>query len=391
MVYRRQSGNVRKGYTRRRLPARRAGRPARPRAVKRTRRAKTPCHCPEELTPAARFALAQLDPFHPQATGAKIPDSNTMPSIANLSVDQVSCPVATSNFMTGFAFRPTYNQAVINATPVDAATVSWGATVLTNAADRRDLAAIVSAFEGIRPVAHGVRVSSSLAPTSATGFVHLGLSIESAFGNAAGTWQFPTTVNQMTGLAHYKRVTLASLTQSPLTVINKWIDERAFQYEDPNQVVGIATTQSDETRNPFHWSWCFIVVLVEGAPSTSSPLSAEHILLTEALPKKTGILIGTQAAPNSPGTMSAVSSMVSDQDFGHTEANQQNFIQEGLQSFAQGAAVAGEAVYNSVATPILQRLGGHAVNMATSYAMRAVMGRGGLPGVQTPNRLSIGR
>jgi len=393
MAYRRKRSYVRKP-SRRRASSRRRSSYSRPRSSRRAaprRQARQKaCVCPGELSPTAKFALAQLDPFHPLSLGAKIPDSNTMPSIANCSQDQVACPLATTGFLTGFAFRPFYNYATIAATPASASTVTWGAAVGTNASNRRDYTAFVAQMEASRPVAHAIRLVSQLAPTSATGFVHIGLSVESYYGNSAATWQFPTTVNEMSGLAFYKRVTLASLTQSPLTVINKWIDERGFQYHDPSQSTTIATAPAGEVVSPFGWDWSSIVVLVEGAPTTPSPLSAEHILLTESLPKKDSILIGTQAAPNSPGTISAVSTMASEQDFSHVEAGQESYIDRGLDALARGASTAGEQVFNNVAGPLLQRVGSSAVSFAGNALLNAIGGRGGLPGVNSnPNRLAI--
>jgi len=392
MVYRRSSANVRKPArtSRRRAPIRRRASYSRPRASRRTRSSKPPCKCPGDLSPSTKFALAQLDPFHPLALGAKIPDTNTMPSIANASQDQVSCPLATTGFMTGFAFRPFYNYATIAATPASATAVTWGAALATNASNRRDYTAFVAQMEASRPVAHAIRLVSQLSPTSATGFVHIGLSVESYFNNAAATWQFPTTVNEMTGLSFYKRVTLASLTQSPLTVINKWIDERGFNYQDPSQLTTASTAQAGEVSNPFGWSWATIVVLVEGAPTTPSPLAAEHLLLTESIPKKDSILIGTQAAPNSPGTMSAVSTMAGETDFSHTEVGQESYVNQGLNAFARGASTAGEQVWNNVAAPLIQRIGTQAVYSATASFIAAVQGRGGLPGVNSnPSRLML--
>lgn len=394
MVYRRSRINVRKPKSRARRTVRRRASYSRPRSYRRSAprtRSKAPCQCPGDLSASSKWALAQLDPFHPMAAGAKVPDTNTMPSIANSSTDQVSCPLATTGFLTGFAFRPSYNSAVISATPASASAVTWGVTFTSNASDRRDYTAFAAQFEAVRPTAHAVRLVSQLSPTSATGFVHIGLSVESQWNSPAGpTWAFPTTVNEMTGLSHYKRVTLASLTQSPLTIINKWIDERGFQYQDPSQLAALATTQPNEVANAFGMDWCTIVVLVEGAPSTPSPLSAEHLLLTEAIPKKNSLLFGTQAAANSPGAMSAVSTMIGSTDFGHTEVQQDSYIQRGLESLQEGAAVAGEQVWNNVAQPLLSKIGGYAVNTAFNAVVAGIMGRGGLPGVNSnPARLSL--
>jgi len=396
MVYRRSRINVRKPKSRARRTVRRRASYSRARPYRRAAartRSKAPCHCPGDLSASSKWALAQLDPFHPLAAGAKIPDTNTMPSIANSSTDQVSAPLATTGFLTGFAFRPNYNSAVISATPASASTVTWGALASSNAANRRDYTEFLVQFEAVRPVAHAVRLVSQMSPTTATGFVHIGLSVESQYASPAGpTWSFPTTVNEMTGLSHYKRVTLASLTQSPLTVINKWIDERGFQYQDPAQVASLSASGGNEITNPFGGDWCTIVVLVEGAPVTPSPLSAEHLLMTEAIPKKSSILFGTQAAANSPGTMSAVSSMIGSTDFGHTEVQQESFINQGLQNLSEGAAVAGRQVWDQVAQPLLQRIGGAAVNAAAQYAYNAAFGTGGLPGVNSnPSRLALYR
>lgn len=394
MVYRRSRVNVRKPRARRSIRRRASYSRARTyrRSSSRIPKAGS-CVCPGELNASSKWALAQLDPFHPMAQGGKVPDTNTMPSIANCSVDQVSCPLATTGFLTGFAFRPNYNSAVINATPASASTVTWGTSPTANAVDRRDYSAFVAQFEAVRPVAHAVRLVSQLSPTSATGFVHIGLSVESYFNAPTGpTWALPTTVNEMTGLAHYKRVTLASLTQSPLTIINKWIDERGFMYQDANQLAALSVTQPNETSVPFGGNWSHIVILVEGAPVSPSPLSAEHLLMTEAIPKKSSILFGTQAAANSPGTMSAVSTMIGATDFGHTESQQDSFINSGLNQLSQGAAIAGRQVWEQVAAPLLSRIGGAAVNTATQMAYNALTGRGGLPGVNSnPSRLALTR
>lgn len=379
-------------------PVRRSGRPRRsytrrPRVSTRRstyrRRVAEPCKCPGELTPGAKFALAQLDPFEPKCLGAKIPDSNTMPSIANQDIDQDSVSSGTSGQLAAVAYLPGYQDSKYAATPGTA--VTWSSTVIS----RRNLASITTAIEAFRPVAHAVRISSGLAPTAATGFLHIGLAVE-AYRNdelAGGAIpDLPKSVSDMTGLAHYKRVTIASLTQSPLTIINKWIDETAFRYCDvdaKNSYVGNATNSFFTSFN-FNQSWGFIVLMLEGAPASQPVIAVEHLLMSEMLPRKEGFLIGTQAAPHSSGTMSAVSSMVQETDFGHTEAQQESYIQQGINELARGAAIAGAQVYNNIAAPLLQRAGQSVVNTAANYALNAVMGRGGIPGVNSnPNRLAL--
>jgi len=374
-------------YVKRRARTYRAARPSyRRRApVRRARKTgRSKCVCPSEMTPGAKFVLAQLDPFDPQSLGAKIPDSNTMPSIANSDVDIVNiATTATATHLNGAAFRPAYTWGVIAGT--GGATLGWGAAWATNASNRSKRAAYITAMELTRPVAHAVRISSPTAPTAATGFVHIGLATETQF--AESTWQFPTTLAEMSGLQYYKRVTLASLTQSPLTIINKWIDDTGFRYSATASTgVENSTSSSFQTDQ----SWGVIVVMVEGAPVSSTVLSCEHVLLSEGIPKKDGVIIGTQAAANSPQTLSAVSTLSTQQEPFHTEAEQQSYIQRGVSAVAQGAAAHGENVFQQVAVPLLQRVGAYGANAAAAMAYNALAGVGGIAGVNNnANRLAI--
>lgn len=377
----RRSGRPRRSYTRRSRVA--------PRRTTYRRRVSEPCKCPGELTPGAKFAMAQLDPFEPKCLGAKIPDSNTMPSIANHDIDQESVSSGTAGQLAGVAFCPSYQNARYTATP--GSTLAWN----NPAGQRRNFASVTSSIEAFRPVAHAIRISSGLAPTAATGFLHIGLAVEAQRNDesaGAALPDLPKSISDMTGLAHYKRVTIASLTQSPLTIINKWIDETAFRYNDVDSNNAFTANSSTERFNLFQFnqSWAYIVIVLEGAPVSQPVLAVEHLLMSEMLPKKEGFLIGTQAAPHSAGTMSAVSSMVQETDFGHTEAQQDSYIQQGIGDLARGAAIAGAQVYNNIAAPLLQRVGQSAVNTAANYALNAVMGRGGILGVNAnPNRLAL--
>jgi len=396
MAYVRSKRNIRRPR-RRRSVRRRASPTYRRRTTTRMASSrKKPCVCPGELSPAAKFALAQIDPFEPKCLGAKIPDSNTIPSIANADTDQVSlaAPSANGNLIA-IAFAPSYAAAQQAATD-GAGSVTWNAA---SWASRRNYANVVSSIEAIRPVAHALRLSSPLAPTSTVGFVHVGLAVESRIGSAASSTapDLPTTVNAMTGLAHYARFTLASLTQSPVTVINKWIDETGFRYDDPRSgpnYVNPGTTpgsvQGAQNSFNFGQSWAYIVVMVEGQSTGSSPISFEHLLLTECIPRKDAFILGSAAAPHSPGTMSAVSTMTSEGGFSHTEAQQESYTQQMLSNLASGAATAGEQVFQNVAVPLMQRIGQVAVNSATNYAIQGIVGLAGIAGVNSnANRLRL--
>lgn len=376
----------RRTYTRRRVGARVS---VRRRASMRRRpsvRSQRRTHVCSTMSPSAKFALAQLDPFDNSALGAKIPDSNTMPSLSNHDTDILSVlgPVALGE-LSAYAFRPQYTQAVITAT-FGGGSIQWGATYGSNATNRQKRSNYLSAIELTRPVAHAIRLSSPVSPTTASGFVHIGLATETNYLNAS--WTFPTNVSEMSGLQHYKRVTLASLTQSPLTVINKWLDDTGFRYSAPSSGLvlgGDATFQTD-------YGWGVIVVICEGTPVSAQVLSVEHLLVSEGIPQKSGVIIGSVAAPNSPGTMSAVGTMSTEQTPFHTEAEQDSYIQRGVDAIARGAAAAGEQVYSNVAIPLLERVGSFGAATAAQMAYNALTGVGGLPGVNAnAGRLALNR
>jgi len=379
MVYRRSKVNIRR--PRRRASIRRRpsySRPVRRRTSRRAAAHKCP---PPPLTPGTKFALAQLDPFDERVQGAKIPDSNTIPSIATTDVENVSITVDAG--VNAVAFRPQYTFGTVAATGA-AATVSWGLSYNALGVNRGKRSNFISACELVRPVAHAIRLSSPVAPTSASGFVHIGISTESSFGVA--TWQFPTSVADMTGLQHYRRVTLASLTQTPLTVINKWLDDTGFRYSSPSAQIENSTSGMFQTD----YAWGVIVVMLENCP-LGAPLSAEHLLMTEAVPDKRGVIIGTVAAPNSPATLSAVGHMATQQSPFHTEAEQEGYIQQGISAIAEGAADMGANAFQTIGVPLLRQVGGRAVGVASNIMLNSLLGVAGIAGVNNnANRLSIG-
>jgi len=372
----------RRSYAKRRAPARRYARPSvrrrrsTGRRVSRPVRSKSSCACPSELTPGIKFALAQLDPFDPTALGAKIPDSNTQPSISTSDVEQNSLLTgAVATNLHAMAFRPNYTLGVVTATP--GAPIVWPAAY-AGGANRAKRAAYSGAIELTRPVAHAIRITSPVAPTTASGFVHIAISTETL--HLASTWQYPTTIEQISSCQFYKRVTLASLTQSPLTIINKWIDDTAFRYSSPTSSISSAGNEAFQTD----YGWAAIVIITEGVPVSTVVLSAEHVLISEGIPNKDSPLIGTAAASANPTVISAVSDMQAQQDSFHTEEQQNDFMQRGAAALARGARAQGMEAFNSIGIPILESVGRGAVSMALVGVNQ--LGIGGVN--NNPNRIS---
>jgi len=379
----RRSGRyTRRSYTPRRVNIRRyhSGNPLR----RGNQQQAEKCKCPGELTPSQKFMLAQIDPFDTKSAGAKIPDSNMMPSISNHDTDIVAgIGPSGTNTVAAWAFRPAYQYGHVQASPA-AGSVSWGTAYGNFALSRSKATAYAGQIELTRPVAHAVRITCPYAPTTASGFVHIGLATETVYGE--NTWTWPTTVAEMANLQFYKRVTLASLTQTPFTVINKWLDDTAFRYSSPASLVGTAGSQDFQTD----LSWATIIVMIEGTQPGGTSLSFEHLLLSEGIPQRNGVFVGSQAAPNSPATIAAVSSAQSSIDPFHNEAQQDSYMNQGMSALASGAAAAGELVFNTVALPLLEKVGFASVATAAATTVNAIMGVGGISGVNSnPRRISI--
>jgi len=396
MAYRRSKGNIRKAPRRRRRAVRRA--PARRSMTVYTRRRTTrrrvadPCKCPGELTPGDKFVMIQSDPFDTKYFGAKIPDSSTIPSIATpLQWNQsLSTPSVNPSFAHAWAFQPNVSQSYFYATGTSATAWTWSAT---DSGDYPNRNTFLAQFEATRPTAHAIRLSCPYAPTSTTGFVHIAIATETTY-NSAGSAVAPVTqlapnLSDLSNYTFYKRVTLASLTQSPITLINKWTDETAFRYSAPN------ISQAGSAGNPltFHIpnSWGMLVVAVEGVsssttPAVITPLQAEIAFHTENIPNRTSTLIGSTAAAYSSGVLNAVSQAVANTDFAHTEDQQESTIRSYADEVANAMGTSTSEL-QGVAFDMAKGLGRMAMRYAAGGVLRYARGIGGVN--NDPNRLAI--
>jgi len=407
MAYRRSRVNIRRPYRRRRAPVRRASYSRYSRYPARTRYASSrrpyrrrygtlrrrpqACACPGDLSPGDKFVMTQSDPFEPKYFGGKIPDSSTIPSIPTpLQYNQTltTSVLAAPNMAHAWAFYPAVTSSFIVAAGTGASTwdFSTAAVSIQNAPQQ---SSFVSQFEAYRPVAHAIRLSCPFAPTSTTGFVHIAIATETNItagsGSSAHYTQLAQSLSSMSGYTFYKRVTLASLTQSPITLINKWTDETAFRYQSP---------LASETANAggplqFHipYSWGTLLVAVEGVSTVSttgqviSPLQAEIVLHSECIPDKNSTLIGSTAAAYNSGVLNAVSQAVAQTDFAHTEEQQDSTIRTFMNEVSNAIGSSGVDV---------QQLAGSLARSAVSGVVNYTMGRYGVGGVNNyPDRLAI--
>jgi len=222
-----------------------------------------------------------------------------------------------------------------------------------------------------RPVAHGVRISSSLSSTAATGFVHIAVYPSRT---TKTSWDFPTSLALMADCMWYTRITLSSLTQTPYVIQNKFLDCTAQRYIDTNDG---ANKQGDNPSSASNTTragvfnianeWCTILIALEGTAvggGLTVPLSAETLVHYEALPAPGGVQAGGPAAQFDPRDLQGASAI-------GAQTNPVSPVTPGgaASSIREGVAVAAQAAGN-----LLQDIGQSVAPTARQALISAVSG-----------------
>jgi len=338
--------------------------------------------------PISKFELGQINPFDKNVYGAKIPDSNTQPSTTSVAEDRVVFTGSATDMAQCKAFFPNVSVAYVPSTDSSSSAWTWPAGYggSVNSSVR---AAFLASFSGIRPVAHGVRISSQAAPTSITGFVHVAVYPLETYGNT--TWNLPVNLSQMAQLPWYRRYTIASLTQTPVIVVNKFLDCTATRYTDPgSQNANVAT----ETGFQFGSGWCVVLVAVEGQPVLASNLSVENLTHFEAIPTfgtGSGSVFGTSpAAPFNTQKLENVSRVGGNINaaFNDDPASISDRFRDVTSIISQGASTAAGELYNSYVRPAAWGAGYSATMAGAGYLAGRAARYAGMPGINTAGRLA---
>jgi len=370
----------------RRAPARRSRRRAPVRRRRTTRRASRGMLPSFRRSPKlTKFELAQLNPFDKRVLGVKIPDSNTQPSDTFRSEDRYAVTTAVTDLARCNAYMPNLIANQIAATNASATAWTWPASYggVTNSSVSSDAN---TSFVGIRPCGHGVRLSSPLAPTAVTGFVHIGIY---PVNTSTSTWALPTSLSQLSNLPWYRRFTLAQLTQKSVTVVNKFIDVTSTRYSNPGS--DLVDTGTD-IGFQFAGGWCAIIIAIEGAPiGGGTALSVENLAHFEAMPLNSASNTGSfsPAAPYDTNEMEGVSRLGGATSGIFVEGEEDSVVSQGMNALSRGAAAAAGEIYENAVLPAARGLG-YAATYAAYGAARRYAGRydGGMPGINTPRLMN---
>ena len=267
--------------------------------------------------PISKFVLAQLDPFSDKVAGVKIPDSNTQPSATVVVEDEFALATGLGETANCQAFRPFCSG--MNVLSTWASPTSWTWTSgFGNASNSSKINSITNNHRLVRTCAYGIRISCALAPNNVTGYVHICLAPMSDFG--ATTWSLPNNVSEMQNSPFYKRYPLAVLTNKPLKVVSKIIDENAYRYYGPSALEDgpVPNTQLGSMYLQ-HSGWSPIVVAVTGVSAQTTAVSVESILHLETIPLVSSAVSTSPAAASSGSQMDLASSVSSGSAAGHLE------------------------------------------------------------------------
>lgn len=328
------------------------------------------------------FLMAHIDPFLPVVRGVKVPDTNTMESDTALCADEYSFTITSATNVKCVAFNPSITSLIVPSTE-GAGAWTWPAA-FASGVDCAQLANIQAASTAYRTVAHGIRLSCGSAPTTVTGFAHIAIYSPGTYGET--TWPFPTTLAQMRDLPFYRKVTLASLTQSPLTIVNKFLDQTAFRYFDTRELAAGYTNSGRASFQITH-SWATIFVAIENAPASSAPIGIESVLHIETIQKQGGTNSSSPAAPGNPELMAAAGHMAANTDASHFESEQGTILRQATDAVSEGLNQGAQAVAERLA-PVLRSATANAVYYGTGAVLNAVLPRVGSMNINGQARLT---
>jgi len=307
------------------------------------------------------YALAHCDPFDERCKGVKVPDANTMPSVAISTTQETSMSTTGLNANCHMFYPNPGSQEVFCLNKAKSSTTwDWGTDLnstnftVGQQVQNTKLAAIAGGYDLIRPVAHGCRISCALSPNTVTGFVHIAVgSPSSLLGMTLNGW-LPDSVARLSEMPWYQRVTLSSLCVKPITIVNKVLDTtsqtyyspaRAFRSESAGESGSIILEQSianvgqlgqgNYDRDSLN-GFAMVFIAIEGAPTSSVACVVEHVTHYEAIPKTIGLQTGGAAAPSQPHVLAGVSYAAAQTAATHREGDEPGYIAQFAQRVQEG-------------------------------------------------------
>lgn len=301
-----------------------------------------------------QFVVATTDAFAEEAKGVKVPDENTSASGAAWSQDLTGLSTDATYGISVQTFR--YHPGASRIAGIAASTSSWTwPSAFSGSGPVSNQSTLATTYAALRTAAWGIKITSRAAPGTLSGNVHVCLVPDVLAGS---TWQYPTTINAMTGCQGYKRYPLSALVEGEIKVNGKFTDITAFRYMDPNSVDYSPTTGSG--RIMATTGWLTILVMIEGDVSKTNLVDVAVIRHYEGIigsNASAGVISPSPAIPHSPAVMAAAKFASESLDMVRIvdqTVNDKSFWNEVLDAFKTGISIAnGVTTGLSYLAPIL--------------------------------------
>lgn len=312
-----------------------------------------------------KFVIANYAPFNEDSIGARVPDANTAPSFPFHVVQPLAFGNSVANKTTAVIATPWSRTMYV---PTTEGTTSWAplADYNTTIIGSSKQTAIVNNCQSVRPVAHGLRIASSVPPTQATGWVHVCLFPVSL---KQLTWTIPVDVASMVDMPGYHRIPCAQLTQKPVYINNQWVDDSAHEYRDPASYFSQNTSLAGGNTT----GWMAILVVCDNtwvSGFNSAQIEIESIVHYEALPSVSSgaLTVSMSAEPSKPNVMAAVANMFQFRPIVEfADAMTPTAISAAARAFSRGLLAGGLTAYGAG-----RAAGGIGMNRAVRWAGGAI-------------------
>jgi len=217
------------------------------------------------------FLASKINPFLASTNGIRAPDEFGYPT--GTAVVRTSYPITVNaSGVAAHAFMPFVSEQDYYAASTSTATALAWATGGTpgQAPQNPALTALASVY---RTVSYGVRVTTDLSLTSASGHAW----IAAVPLNLAATFpylDFPTSEAAVAQMPLSEKFSLVEMAERPIIVPGRSFDDGVYRFRSVGSTYEQTSTASSLESST---GWCAIVVVVVGAPASTTALNIEMI------------------------------------------------------------------------------------------------------------------
>jgi len=269
---------------------------------KRKRRGRNSIFRGPSMSQVSSFLAARMDPFHPAAIGAKIPDSFSFPTATALFKTSVGLATPQGSYTTGGFLTCNPQLVMASMTPASVTaggTATWTGASASAAQGYSTLATYASMY---RTVGWGVRLTCPLGLTTASGNTWICHVPQNFDTDKYGYTYFPGTLSIIESNMYSKSYSTVQLSERPVCITGRMTDEGCTRFRAVTGPINAAPYAENDSGH------CSINILVNAAPTSSNILTAEIWHHIEYIPNDAAtFIVDTNVCPLDYSQMEAAS------------------------------------------------------------------------------------